>query len=102
MNECTGPLTLPSTACDTRTVTERIYQAANLLQVRPNLGPGDQPGLQVPGGQPDQLQFAGQTVSGAVVVLVTVDLAGGVSVNTERIVLGGMLVRELRAALERE
>ena len=33
MHEHSVPLRLPSTAADVKTVTQRIYQAANVLQV---------------------------------------------------------------------
>jgi len=88
MNECSTGLSLPSTHCDLKTVSERIYVAANLLQV--------------PSGEAEQLQFAGQTISGASLVLVSVDLAESrLCVNTEKIVLGSMLLKEIKGCLEK-
>lgn len=34
MNESGGGVKLPSTACDTKAIIDRIYRAANMLQVR--------------------------------------------------------------------
>jgi len=89
MNESVASLSLPSAASDKKTVTERLYTVANMLQV--------------PGSSPSQLQFAGQTVSGSSLVLLTLDLGPqpSITVNTEKIVLGSMLVKEVKAALER-
>ena len=72
---------------------------------------------QVPGST-TTLQFAGQTISGSSVMLLTVDInASSITVNTEKIVLGNylsiiatvyffltgsMLLKEIRAALEKE
>ena len=72
---------------------------------------------QVPGSA-STLQFAGQTISGSRVMLLTVDInASSITVNTEKIVLGNylsiiatvyffltgsMLLKEIKAALEKE
>ena len=72
---------------------------------------------QVPGSA-STLQFAGQTISGSSVMLLTVDInASSITVNTEKIVLGNhlsiiatvyffltgsMLLKEIKAALEKE
>jgi len=88
MNEASSNISLPSTSCDVKSVTERVYQSANVLQV--------------PGSLADQLLFAGQTVSGASLVLLVVDISRStVTVNTEKIVLGSMLVKEVKMALEK-
>eukprot|EP00092_Neocalanus_flemingeri_P004082 GFUD01004394.1.p1 GENE.GFUD01004394.1~~GFUD01004394.1.p1 ORF type:complete len:1115 (+),score=399.94 GFUD01004394.1:146-3346(+) len=89
MNEATGSVSLPSTACDAKSVTQRIYQLANILQV--------------PSGDPSQLLFAGQTVSGGSLVLLSLGLENMVvTINTEKIVLGNMLVKEIKTALEKQ
>ena len=33
MNESGGGMKLPSTACDTKSIIDRVYKAANMLQV---------------------------------------------------------------------
>ena len=54
-------------------------------------------------GSVSTLQFAGQTISGSNVMLLTVDInASSILVNTEKIVLGSMLLKEIKAALEKE
>ena len=92
MNESSVSAALPSTSCDLAAVTGRLYRVANLLQV--------------PGSEAATLHFAGETVSGRCLVLVTLDLgdstAAAVTVNTERLVLGSMLAKEIKAALEKE
>jgi len=89
MNEATGSVSLPSTACDAKSVTQRIYQAANVLQV--------------PSGDTSQLLFAGQTVSGGILMLISLGLENMVvTVNTEKIVLGNMMVKETKTALEKQ
>lgn len=88
MNEAVGVVSLPSTRCDVKSVTETFYKTANMLQV--------------PGGQTGQLQFAAKTVSGGNLVLCTLHTEKGtITVNTEKIVLGSMLVKEVKAALEK-
>jgi len=89
MNEATGSVSLPSTACDAKSVTQRIYQAANVLQV--------------PSGDTSQLLFAGKTVSGGILMLISLGLENMVvTVNTEKIVLGNMMVKETKTALEKQ
>jgi len=89
MNEAMGSISLPSTACDAKSVLQRVYQVANILQV--------------PSVDANQLLFAGQTVSGGSLVLLSLGLDDTVvTVNTEKIVLGNMLVKEIKAALEKQ
>ena len=57
----------------------------------------------MPSGDPSQLLFAGQTVSGGSLVLLSVGLENMVvAVNTEKIVLGNMLVKEIKTALDKQ
>ena len=58
---------------------------------------------QVPSGDPGLLLFAGQTVSSSTLVLVSLALEPEprLTVNTENIVLGGMVIKEIRAGLEK-
>jgi len=89
MNEAAGNISLPSTACDAKSVLQRVYQAANILQV--------------PSGDANQLLFAGQTVSGGSLILLSLGLDNMViTVNTEKIVLGNMLLKEIKTALEKQ
>merc|ERR1719234_222294 len=88
MNESGGGVKLPSTACDTKSIIDRVYKAANMLQVP---------------GSVSTLQFAGQTISGSCLMLLTIDTnSPSITVNTEKIVLGTMLLKEIKAALEKE
>jgi len=97
MNETRGAADLPSQASDLPTITSRVYKAANLLQV--------------PCSDLTTLQFAGKTLSHKHFVLITiVDKANTntdvtttckeIIVNTENIVIGSMLLKELKSALE--
>ena len=106
MHEHSASISLPSTASDVKTVTQRIYQSANILQVIHHLcivpTHNDFPD-QVPSGDPGLLLFAGQTVSSSTLVLVSLALEPEpkLTVNTENIVLGGMVIKEIRAGLEK-
>ena len=57
----------------------------------------------MPSGDPGLLLFAGQTVSSGTLVLVSLALEPEprLTVNTENIVLGGMVIKEIRAGLEK-
>uniref|UniRef100_A0A131YK87 AP-3 complex subunit beta n=1 Tax=Rhipicephalus appendiculatus TaxID=34631 RepID=A0A131YK87_RHIAP len=71
-------------------VRQRIYRAANVLVVEDE--------------QPGWVRFAGQTLASGSLVLVTVRLAQGsakatLTVNCDKMVVGSMLMRELRTAL---
>ena len=106
MHEHSTSISLPSTASDVKTVTQRIYQSANILQVIHHLCKAPTHNLfpdQVPSGDPGLLLFAGQTVSSSTLVLVSLALEPEpkLTVNTENIVLGGMVIKEIRAGLEK-
>ena len=48
------------------------------------------------------LLFAGQTVSNSTLVLVTLDMSDlKLTINTENIVLGGMMVKDIKNMLEK-
>ncbi|KAH6936775.1 hypothetical protein HPB50_021518 [Hyalomma asiaticum] len=71
-------------------VRQRIHRAANVLVIEDE--------------QPGWVRFAGQTLASGSLVLVTVRLAQGsaratLTVNCDKMVVGSMLMRELRAAL---
>ena len=87
MHEHNANITIPSASSDVKTVTSRIYQAANVLQV--------------PSGDPHLLMFAGQTVSTSNLLLVCLDMnQASLTVNTENIVLGSMIVKDIKNILE--
>ena len=56
---------------------------------------------QVPSSSPDLLQFAGRTLSLKNLVLVSVLNSSEVVVRTESIVIGSMVLKEIKAALEK-
>ena len=108
MHEHCVTVSLPSPASDVKTVTERLYQTANLLQVEIEfiiLGFSlilDL--LQVPSGENELLLFAGQTSSSSTLVLVSFNMAvpdTKLTVNTDNIVLGSMIMKEIKTALEK-
>jgi len=98
MNETRGKAKLGSHAADLPTVVNRIYKVANILQV--------------PSSDLAILQFAGRTLSQKHAVLITIQDKKGedmdednkvikeIIVNTENIVIGSMLLKELKTALE--
>ena len=57
----------------------------------------------MPSGDPSLLLFAGQTVSSSTLVLVSLALEPEprLTVNTENIVLGSMVMKEIRVGLEK-
>ena len=58
--------------------------------------------LQVPSGDTDLLLFAGQTSSSSTIVLVSLGLVDTkLTVNTDNIVLGSMIMKEIKTALEK-
>jgi len=90
MHEHSVSLGLPSAGSDVKTVTEKLYQTANILQV--------------PSGENELLLFAGQTSSSSTLVLVSLSLATPdtkLTVNTDNIVLGSMIMKEIKTALEK-
>lgn len=58
---------------------------------------------QVPSGEASLLLFAGQTVSASTLVLVSLAMEPEVklTVNTENIVLGSMVMKEIKTMLEK-
>jgi len=89
MHEHSVNVTLPSAASDVKTVTQRIYQSANVLQV--------------PSGDVNLLLFAGQTLSASTLVLVSLNMEAAevkLVINTDNIVLGSMIMKEIKKMLE--
>ena len=58
--------------------------------------------LQVPSGEKELLLFAGQTSSSSTLVLVSVSLeVPDLKVNSDNIVLGSLIMKEIKTALEK-
>ena len=62
--------------------------------------------MQVPSTEDGVLKFAGQTLAAKALVLVTVKMTGddagsvGLVINCEKIVIGSMLAKDIKKALE--
>jgi len=87
MNETKGRVEVPSQASDTPTITSRVYRAVNLLQV--------------PSSSGSVLQFAGRTLALKSLVLVSIIDTKEVVVNTDSMVLGSMILKEIKNILEK-
>ncbi|XP_061629387.1 AP-3 complex subunit beta-2 isoform X19 [Phyllopteryx taeniolatus] len=89
MNEITERLTLDAKCRDEHAVVQRVTAAANLSRV--------------PCGSDKECRFAGRTVSGGSLVLVTVatkeDGAAQLTLNCDKMVIGTMLVKDILLAL---
>ncbi|XP_061533858.1 AP-3 complex subunit beta-2 isoform X8 [Phycodurus eques] len=89
MNEITERLTLDAKCRDEHVVVQRVTAAANLSRV--------------PCGSDKECRFAGRTVSGGSLVLVTVatkeDGAAQLTLNCDKMVIGTMLVKDILLAL---
>lgn len=88
MNEHSLSIPLNTSLSDVRLLQQRIYEHANVASV--------------PSSLPNILQFAGQTLSSQNLVLLTVEIGDGtadVMVNCEKMVVGSMLLNEIKAAL---
>ena len=58
---------------------------------------------QVPSGDPNLLLFAGTTVSASTLVLVSLNMEDTkLMVNTDNIVLGSMVVKEIKKMIEKQ
>ena len=87
MNETSSTARPPSAHADAESIKRRIYRATNVLQV-----PSD-----------GRLKFAGRTLAGGCLVLVSVELANEkaeLTINCEKIVVGSMLAKEIKQRLE--
>ena len=104
MHEHCVSLNLPSAGSDVKTVTEKLYQSANLIQVLTFdfLVISIFNSLQVPSGEKELLLFAGQTSSSSTLVLVSFSLeVPDLKVNSDNIVLGSLIMKEIKTALEK-
>ena len=89
MNEVDANFKLPSAFSDDAGIRKKIYEIANLIQV-PTLESG-------------LMKFSGQTTGNKYLVLVSLKLNDGqavLNVNCEKIVIGNMLVKEIKSAFE--
>jgi len=90
MNENSTTVDLPASCRDAQTICCRVYEAANVLLVSSS--------------QPDTLLFAARTAATGCDVLVDVKVIEGhavVKVNCDKIVIGQMLLKELKVMLGR-
>lgn len=88
MNEHSMSIPLNTTMSDVRLLQQRIYEYANVASV--------------PSSHPNTLHFAGQSLSSQSLVLITIEMGDGnatVMVNCEKMVVGSMLLNEIKAAL---
>ncbi|XP_058150720.1 AP-3 complex subunit beta-2 [Dasypus novemcinctus] len=89
MNEITEKLTLPDTCRSDHAVVQKVTATANLGRV--------------PCGASDEYRFAGRTLASGSLVLLTLDArpagAAQLTVNSEKMVIGTMLVKDVVQAL---
>lgn len=88
MNEHSGSIPINATMSDIRLLQQRIYEYANVASV--------------PSSVPNTLHFAGQTLSSQSLVLITIEMGdenATVMINCEKMVVGSMLLNEIKAAL---
>ncbi|KAM9063627.1 AP-3 complex subunit beta-2 isoform 4-T4 [Sarcophilus harrisii] len=89
MSEITEKLTLPDTCSNDPIIVQRISATANLGRI--------------PCGTPDEYRFAGRTLTSGSPVLLTLDArvagAAQLTVNSEKMVIGTMLVKDVIQAL---
>ncbi|XP_042226340.1 AP-3 complex subunit beta-2-like isoform X3 [Homarus americanus] len=93
MNEQCGVVSLSSGNKDIKSLVNRVYETANLLQVQCSSN--------------DIVKFGGQTASGKALVLVSLSLPqdeqeSTISVNCEKMVISSMLLKEIKSALKRD
>ncbi|XP_043933750.1 AP-3 complex subunit beta-2 isoform X2 [Protopterus annectens] len=89
MSEITEKLTLPPTCQNDHVLVQRVTSAANLSRV--------------PCGADNEYRFAGRTVSSSSLVLVTLLIKNGgasqLTINSEKMVIGTMMVKDIIQAL---
>lgn len=88
MNEHSVAIPLNTTVSDARALQQRIYEHANVANIPSSLA--------------NTLHFAGQTLSSQSLVLVTIEIGDAnatIMVNCEKMVVGSMLLNEIKAAL---
>lgn len=88
MNEHSASIPLNTTITDVRLLQQRIYEYVNVASV--------------PSSVENTRHFAGQTLSSQSLVLVTIEIGdekATVMINCEKMVVGSMLLNEIKAAL---
>ncbi|KAJ6634165.1 AP-3 complex subunit beta-1 [Pseudolycoriella hygida] len=88
MNEHSATMPLNTTISDNCLLQQRIYEYANVASI--------------PSSNPNAFYFAGQTLSSQSLVLITIEIGDNnatVMVNCEKMVVGSMLLNEIKAAL---
>ncbi|XP_066993288.2 AP-3 complex subunit beta-1 isoform X2 [Anabrus simplex] len=91
MTEHNATVPLPTGFNDQKIICQRVYEAANVAAI--------------PSTDPNILRFAGQTLSSKSVVLIIIKLLEGdqvnVSVSCEKMVVGSMLLNEVKSSLRK-
>ena len=92
MNENTGTVDLPDVNLEPKSLCNKIYETANVLQVG--------------GSEENRYRFAGKTIVSGSDVLVTVkigdDNKAKITVNCDKMVIGSMLMKDLKTNLVKE
>ena len=101
MNETAAKVDLPAANANLDTIRKKVYEAANVLLV-PSL---DEDGGDGEVSKAKVVKFAGKTLATSTLVLLKVRLDEATSgcdleINCEKIVVGSMLAKELKKALE--
>ena len=90
MNENTASVNVSTDNQDPQVVCQRVLETANVLQV--------------PSSEDNTFKFAAKTLSTKADLLVCVKLKDGkasITVNCEKMVIGSMLVKDIKTALTR-
>ena len=92
MNENAGTVTLPEANTDVKVLCNKVYESANVLQVA---------------GADDKLfRFAAKTIVSGSDVLLTIKLddesKAKITVNCDKMVIGSMLLKDLKTNLAKE
>ena len=88
MNENQGSVTLSPESSSSQAICGAVYEVANVLQV--------------PVTQDDVYRFSSKTAAAGVDALITVkvsDSKANITVNCEKMVIGSMLVKDLKRSL---
>lgn len=88
MNESTGSVFLPSSNLVPLTICNKVYETANVLLV--------------PSSEDQLYLFAAKTISSDLDVLISVRVTEGkanIRLNCEKLVIGSMLIKDLKTAL---
>ena len=90
MNENTGSVNIPEDNNNAQDICNRVYEVANVVQV--------------PSAEDSVYRFSSKTVSTGADTLVTLKVSNGkaqITVNCERMVIGSMLVKDLKTTLSK-